>query len=234
MTNSSAVPSENKSSQDPKAIKIQAAFDFYVQHYLAETDAKDPGQILLSSKFKDFFLKFDLAYDFYLKNKYTPDAIPGHLSGIDFTKEVKLTSIQAGSRNLYQFQPPVSDVKAEPRQGDYYAEAGLTPTSLGISPQAVRHWLNETTPIDKSLNEYKIVSQTMVLESTAKAIKDTWSIPKVEIMTEGGARQYFCGEKDAFKFVRTLALDQLDSLVTPVVLQEGGQKAVFATPGNGV
>lgn len=232
MTSSTAELKENKSPDDQKVAKIQAAYSFYSRHYLsAEAASASVDSILNSSGFKDFFPKYETAHDFYVQSKYEVTSISSHLEGIDFTKDVRLTPLEAGAKRLYQFQAP-GDLKVAPtRQGDYYAEGGASPTSLGISPQATRHWLGEKDPIDKNLHEYKITSTTIALETTARAILDTWSVPGAKIQTEGGGIQYFCAAKKSFEFAQYLTLDAVSSLRAAEPEIQDRQKVDFSPRG---
>jgi hypothetical protein len=114
--------------------------------------------------------------------------IAGHLAGIDFTKPVEVVNVEEGVL-LSQYQVP-----GRPR-GSYYSPAGdkSSPSSLGIHDKATDR---DGHVIDKVAATYTVNKSTRMLKSTAKPIKDTWSIPKEEHMTAGGATQLYSSDLD--------------------------------------
>ena len=108
--------------------------------------------------------------------------IEGHTTGIDFNKPVKTVDLPK-DKILHQYQVPKGP------QGNYYAEPGANPSSLGISSKA-KDW-NTGEIVEKQVNIYKTNDSVKVLESSAAKIDDTWSIPGKTIPTDGGGTQYF-------------------------------------------
>lgn len=133
-----------------------------------------------------------LAEDFYRKQGFADHRIAGHLQGIDFDKPVEVVTLKKGTV-LSQYQAPGG------AQGTYYAHKGATPSSLGIAPEG----LDPVTkvPVPKKAVTYIVTKDVEALQSTAAAIKDTWSIPGKTIPTDGGATQYMTSAKEFFKAI---------------------------------
>jgi hypothetical protein len=53
--------------------------------------------------------------------------------------------------------------------------------------------------VPKEAETYILTEDTQVLQSSAAAILDTWSVPGQAVQTEGGATQFMSTAKDLFK-----------------------------------
>ncbi len=123
-----------------------------------------------------------LATDFYEKQGMPKSKIEGHTAGIDFNKPVEVIELPK-DKVLHQYQVPNGP------QGNYYTEPGVKPSSVGISSKA-KDW-NTGEIVERQVNTYKATNNVKVLQSSAKNIDDTWSIPGKTIPTDGGGAQYF-------------------------------------------
>ena len=123
-----------------------------------------------------------LATDFYEKQGMPKSKIEGHTAGIDFNKPVEVIELPK-DKVLHQYQVPNGP------QGNYYTEPGVKPSSVGISSKA-KDW-NTGEIVERQVNTYKATDNVKVLQSSAKNIDDTWSIPGKTIPTDGGGAQYF-------------------------------------------
>lgn len=133
----------------------------------------------------------ETATNFYKGQGVDEVDIPSHTGGIDFTKDVDVVTINKG-KELKQFQ-----TEGAP-QGNYYApDPDITPSELGISPDGFNRTTKQIEP--KNQTTYVTDKKVKVLKSTASPIEDTWSVPGENTSTQGGGKQYFSGEKDAFK-----------------------------------
>jgi hypothetical protein len=125
---------------------------------------------------------------FYRDQGLAPHRIEGHLKGIDFSQPVEVVTLPKGT-TVSQFQVPGNP------QGMYYAPAGSTPSSLGISPQGLN---GAGQVVDKVATPFVTQQDVRVLRSTAAGITDTWSVPGQAIKSAGGATQYVSADKAAF------------------------------------
>jgi hypothetical protein len=110
------------------------------------------------------------ATDFYQGTGWTSGRIQNHLTGIDFTKPVRVTTLNPGTTYVQHVAGNV---------GNYFGNIGATATQLGINPAGRSPML--FTPI----------TPTPALESTAARILDTWTVPSQPYQTTGGSTQYF-------------------------------------------
>ena len=132
----------------------------------------------------------ETAFKFYRPQGFDDIDIPSHLGGIDFNKSVDVVKLNR-SKQLYQYQ-----TRGAP-QGNYYSLNRETlPTQLGISPNGFNRSLKTVEP--KVQIPYRTNQKVDALKSTARGVKDTWSVPGKNYPTTGGARQLFSGKKDAF------------------------------------
>jgi hypothetical protein len=117
------------------------------------------------------------AQQFYEQQGWDQKRIAAHMKGIDFSKPVKVVTLEAGTQ-VSQWQTP-----GEP-QGNYYAEPGTDPSTLGINPEG------------KVEQQFVVTKPVKVLQSTAADIPDwagsgkTWT---------GGATQNFTTDSSAFQ-----------------------------------
>ena len=117
------------------------------------------------------------AQKFYEKQGWDQVKIARHMKGIDFSQPVEVTTLQPGT-TVVQYQAP-----GDP-QGNYYANPGADPSTLGIDPTG------------KTPQEYVVTRPVQVLQSTANDIPDwrgsgnTWT---------GGSTQYCTTENSAFQ-----------------------------------
>jgi uncharacterized protein DUF6861/putative RNase toxin 46 of polymorphic toxin system len=133
--------------------------------------------------------KRQLARDFYLKQGYNPKRIDSHLAGIDFNQPVEVITLPKGTQ-VVQWQASGGP------QGNYYALPGTSPQQLGISPSALNPVSGQI--VDKVATGYVTNSEVEVLQSTAAAVNDTWSIPGQVIATEGRGIQMLSSQSGAF------------------------------------
>ncbi|WFB48066.1 hemagglutinin repeat-containing protein [Vibrio coralliilyticus] len=127
------------------------------------------------------------ARQFYLDQGWEGKWIDSHLEGIDFTKPVSVETLKSGEQ-VYQWQVPNA------QQGNYYTPDKVTrPDELGINPQAIHRDTGEL--VDKVQSPYKVNKDVKVLQSTAKEIEDTWSVPDEPYNTSGGGTQLFTSDK---------------------------------------
>ncbi|RYZ13876.1 MAG: hypothetical protein EOP49_54050, partial [Sphingobacteriales bacterium] len=92
--------------------------------------------------------------------------------GIDFSKPVRMVNVPAGTP-FVQFQIPGAPV------GNYFAPVGTAGNTLGFytgGRQQTVHIFNH---------------DVRALQSTAKSITDTWSVPGWSISAPGGGTQLF-------------------------------------------
>lgn len=119
------------------------------------------------------------AKNFYKESGFNTQKTKDHMRGIDFNKDVKVTTLKKGTK-VDQWQ-----VKGKP-QGDYYTKPGTSPNTLGIDST------------DRIKTEYIVNNDTKVLKSTAA---DTIRDRKVDYLPakgKGGGTQYFSTEKSNF------------------------------------
>lgn len=127
------------------------------------------------------------ARQFYLDQGWEGKWIDSHLEGIDFTKPVSVETLKSGEQ-VYQWQVPNA------QQGNYYTPDKVTqPDELGINPQAIHRGTGEL--VDKVQSPYKVNKDVKVLQSTAREIEDTWSVPDEPYNTSGGGTQLFTSDK---------------------------------------
>ena len=114
--------------------------------------------------------------------------IESHLSGIDFNKPVRATQLPPPGQKqvtVYQYRSPS-------KQGNYYTlDPKAKPTDLGISDVYGPN-------LEPKVKYSGVLEQeTPCLQSTARGINDTWSVPGQQIQTKGGATQYFVPKDNA-------------------------------------
>jgi hypothetical protein len=133
----------------------------------------------------------ETAFNFYKSQGFDEVDIPSHLNGIDFTQPVNVITLNKG-KSLFQYQ-----TRGAP-QGNYYTLSENTlPTHLGISPNGFNRELQMVEP--KMRNKYITTRKVAVLKSKAEKIVDFWSVKGESYVTEGGGRQLFSANKNAFK-----------------------------------
>lgn len=132
-----------------------------------------------------------LARKFYEDQGWEPGRVDSHLKGIDFTKDVEIVELPAGTE-LTQWQVPGGP------KGNYFAPATETPSRLGISPvgDALAPYSGAVSKVQSTFKSDRTIK---ALRSTAAAVQDTWSSRHATAETIGGATQYFVPLKDAFK-----------------------------------
>ncbi len=130
--------------------------------------------------------RFDYARD----GKPNPKRIYNHMRGIDFNKEVRITTLTAGLL-LQQFAKP-----GRPK-GNYYCKPGTTPCAAGVSGKVNLTDSNEL--VNRETKLYAVVETVAVLHSHTAAITDTWSIKDKSIACCGGAEQYLIPNADSTK-----------------------------------
>lgn len=129
------------------------------------------------------------AREFYKQNtKKNPMEIESHLSGIDFTKPVKVTKLPPPGQKqvtVYQYRSPS-------KAGNYYTlDPKAKPTELGIADVYGPN-------LEPKVKYSGVLDQdTPCLQSTARGINDSWSVPGQQIQTKGGATQYFVPKDNA-------------------------------------
>lgn len=139
------------------------------------------------------------AIDFYKKHnpKMTERQIRSHISGIDFTKPVKVVKVPEGT-NLTQYTKV--NTEGTKLRGDYYTkDPNATPNDLGVSDK-----YNVQTPERIPTQEVKDVTKETIsipkdmegLESTSAEINDTWSRVdeygnELPVHTDGGGSQIY-------------------------------------------
>lgn len=138
----------------------------------------------------DIAARKKLAYEFYKAQGFKESAIEDHMAGIDFNKRVDVRTLREG-KSLAQYQAPGAP------QGNYYAELGTKPETLGINPRGeIRDAAGKAIEkVDKVQNTYEVAKDTQALRSTAAPMKDTWSIRGEPFDAPGGGAQYFTTSK---------------------------------------
>jgi hypothetical protein len=141
------------------------------------------------------------AYKFYEKHYYLnnlsadPNKIFDHMDGIDFNKEVKVSTFQQGEM-VCQWRAINSP------QGGYYCGANqpTSPNCLGINEDQAdtQGYISK-----RVMHHHEIVARDLeALESVAARVNDNWSvITRPPHPTSGGCIQYFNSEKSKFKQV---------------------------------
>ncbi len=135
--------------------------------------------------------------------------LKSHCNGIDFSMPVKVITVKAGTE-LSQMQAKGKGV-GETRQGNYYAmskvnseeDMELEAHMRGIAPMAIQEgeFYGNTNEkhyyIDKAETLFRATQDIEVLETTAEAISDTWSMTawidnkpsRIAMDTSGGGIQ---------------------------------------------
>ena len=150
---------------------------------------KSPASSLQAAVPREQMVRAKIAMDHYKNANFSTVQWVSHLKGIDFSKSVRTISLKAGTEYA-QYQAPGG------RQGNYYAESHTTPDELGLSRYAQAD--GHGPVVLKGQTTYKVTSDVTVLESTAAAIEDTWSVAGRAIAAHGGGIQYFTTNKAAF------------------------------------
>jgi RHS repeat-associated protein len=119
-----------------------------------------------------------VAESFYESAGYSSDRIASHLEGIDFSKSVRVTTINQG-KQMIQWQKPGTPV------GRYFAEVGTTADQLGVSAAGRVNTL------------YTASRNTPALRSTAADTSSNMKIPP-EFRGGGGGTQFFVPDKGVF------------------------------------
>jgi RHS repeat-associated protein len=135
---------------------------------------------------KRFYKQHGKIYDPEIGGMRNPSAAEARsqLKGIDYSKPVALGPPPQAPDRLNQWQRPGG------RQGQFYAEDGASPQSLGIHDQARDPTTGklvdkQSTPFDMNQDDQPY------MKSTAAPIKDTWSDPGHSHRAEGGGDQYY-------------------------------------------
>lgn len=135
----------------------------------------------------------DAAFDFYKTetNMTNTKEIVSHIHGIDFNRPVKIDVIPPeGSKSYTLYQYKKIDDKGHPINGRYYSVSkDATPEELGIAPVYTKdgsNQLNMRLQFEETVSEPK-----KCISSTARGIKDSWSIAGERVQTKGGAIQIF-------------------------------------------
>ncbi len=130
-----------------------------------------------------------LATEFYQKQGIPAHKIDDHLMGTDLNKQINKTLINKGDI-VEQHQAPNAP------QGNYYLPVGTDSSKVGIS--SIVKDRKTGSLVKREKRKYKANEDIEVLETTAKKIDDTWSIPGKNVSTEGGGIQYFTTDKSKF------------------------------------
>ena len=129
----------------------------------------------------DQHLRFEKAYNFYRTEAgWGASRTLSHLRGIDFTKPVNIATLPARRLMIQYIQP-------EYGLGNYFANVGTPASQLGINPASRIPVLLQSS------------SQVRALQSTAKQVLDTWTIPGKPYLAQGNGIQYFVPNKSIFK-----------------------------------
>ncbi|PBQ13419.1 hypothetical protein CCL08_23735 [Pseudomonas congelans] len=137
----------------------------------------------------------ETAESYFKSIGFTKDRYDSYLSGIDFTKSVRVETINSGKK-LWQYQVPGGI------QGMWYSPSPkVLPTELGINPQGLVY--KTDIKMTRVLNVYQTTEKVTMLRSTASPILDDFSIPSEPFQTLGNARQMTSNQKDSFKLIGT-------------------------------
>lgn len=155
-----------------------------VKHGMSVDDAKAFRRAVRNER-RNYARKF---YENNNPNNMTRERIDTHLSGIDFTKPVTIKKLPPPGQNnvtVYQYNSPS-------KVGNYYTlDPKAKPTDLGIADVY-------GPSLEPKVKYTGILSdETTCLESTAKGVYDTWSVPGHSIKTNGGATQYYIPKNNA-------------------------------------
>lgn len=123
-----------------------------------------------------------VARQYYERTGWSEDRIADHLRGIDFSKEVAVVP-------LHKDEVVIQWVDPYKGPGNYFAPAGSTPDSLGISGEG------------RVLRQFVVTKDTTVLQSTAAPIVPDWSGDPDPAATSGGGTQWFTTDKSAFQML---------------------------------
>lgn len=152
-----------------------------------------------------------VARDFYKEHtKWSDEKIENHLSGIDFTKPVKVDVIPPPGQNeitVYQYRT------LNPKTGRYTggnyvttnphateAELGIADTfSINVKKAVDGEPQQLGLPFPKEKFSGTVREPVPCLRSTAKRIDDTWSMTGQSITTKGGGEQLFVPDKSFTK-----------------------------------
>jgi Bacterial toxin 46 len=127
--------------------------------------------------------KQQLALNYYLyEAKESYRGALAHMKGINFELDVNLRSIPKG-RTLAQYN-------ILGRQGRYFTEPGTPVSQLGVY----------TSGFSSQPTLFRATKPTMVLESTARDMVDTYSLKdyNLQIVTKGGGKQFFSPDRSAW------------------------------------
>lgn len=114
------------------------------------------------------------------------------IKGIELNKKIKEKEFKEGDI-VYQYQIPTNLEMGR----FFFIDKSIKPTYLGISGKGFDYYTNKI--YKKELKKYRVIISTNMLESYAKDIEDTWSIPNKKIKTKGGEKQYFSCCKMCFE-----------------------------------
>lgn len=126
-------------------------------------------------------------------------AAEAHISGIDLHQPV-IAATSPPPETLTQWHAPGAT-------GRYFSNPGTKPADLGIGNFCLDPKTRQIT--GKSVDTFAVKPGTAYLQSTAKKVVDTWSVPLnnacpsplkqfgLPQMTKGGATQYFIPAKNA-------------------------------------
>lgn len=137
---------------------------------------------------KRFYKQHGKVYDPNIGGFRNPTAkeARAQINGIDMNKPVKFGPPPPCPSPQSSWQIPAANGG---RQGQFYADGGCSPTSLGIHDKGTDR--NTGEPVPKKEVPYNVDPKAPYLESTAAPVKDTWSRPGHAHGTEGGATQRY-------------------------------------------
>ncbi len=154
-----------------------------------------------------------IAHDFYKKQTgWADDKIEGHMSGIDFTKPVKVDTLPPlGQKEITVYQYRTIDPKTGQYAGGNYittnpnakaGELGISDTfSMNVKKADVDQPQQLGLPFPKEKYTGKVTEPVPCLQSTAKRIDDTWSMTGQSVPTGGGAEQFFVPNNSFTKYM---------------------------------
>jgi Bacterial toxin 46 len=199
MPKSAAPPAAPAPAEPPPSMAIVLDNVSAEQIALAATPGIGASQIAArESVAKAFYQKYTKDDD---GKPWTPERIRAHLKGIDFAKPVSAA-----------LTPPPSQVvsfRVPGQKGNYFADPGTLPTQLGIGNLGIDQ--NLKTLVEKKATQYVVQPGTAYLQTTAKKVVDTWSVPLNNVcpsplkeqglpqITQGGGKQYFIAAENACK-----------------------------------
>lgn len=128
-----------------------------------------------------------------------PDKILNEIRCIDFSHQVSLPFIPAGTVLVGSKDPRVS-----PYRATYFTKSGQPASQLGVAAQGnISHsgQLLNPTVIDKVIYRYEVIvpiPSGEVLQSICAPARDNWSLHDRTILTAGGGLQYLIPQMNRY------------------------------------